>query len=56
MSCAVELSKTVGQDKPVNDITDAYDAEYGKYEMDVHPAPPKASLPAEPSPFAVKKK
>lgn len=57
MPCAVELSQKIGQDKSTNDVSQAYDAAYGKYSDDKqHPAPKTTVLPNEPSPFSTTKK
>jgi hypothetical protein len=53
-ACAAEK---VGQDKPVKDFVDGYDAEYGKYKGDEggKPTQSTATLPNTPSPFTLTK-
>jgi hypothetical protein len=47
----------VGQDKPVKDFVDGYDAEYGKYKSAEggKPTQSTATLPNTPSPINLKK-
>lgn len=55
MPCANEMSSQVGQTKPKKDVTEVYDASYGRYQPHDHPESSRGEkLPHDPKPFVTK--